>query len=254
MTMEGGDVGSLVFAAAILSLAAFVQAVSGFGLALVATAALPLVMPLKEAVAAVSVFNLFVCVVAMWHHWRAFSWRLAWPVSLAMCAGIPAGFYLHHALDPALLLRLLGGVLVAIAAADLRFSPRREYRLPGWSAIPLGLAGGVAGGAFNVGGPPVVAWVYSQNWENARNVAVLQAVFFASGVTRNVLMGFAGDYTRGLFVTLAWSALPAAVAIWLGKHALDRIPKRALRLGVFLFVLAMGLRYLLVSPSASGGP
>ncbi len=235
---------SLAAAVLVLSVAAFVQSVSGFGLALVATAALPLVMPLHESIALVSVFNLFVSTVTLWHNRAGFSWRESWPILLCLCAGIPVGFYFLHSADAGILIRVLGLALVAIALFDLRFSPRSDYRLPGWTVVPLGLAGGVAGGAFNVGGPPVVAYVYSQNWEKARNVAVLQTVFLAGGLTRNALMGAAGDYSRGLFSVLVWAVIPAALAIALGKRLLERIPKQRLRTGVFLFVLLMGAKYL----------
>jgi uncharacterized protein len=235
---------SLVAAVLVLSVAAFVQSVSGFGMALVATAALPLVMPLHEAIALVSVFNLFVSAVTLWHNRVEFSWKEAWPILLCMCAGIPVGFFFLHETDAGLLIRVLGLVLVVIALFDLRFSPKSDYRLPGWSVVPLGLTGGVAGGAFNVGGPPVVAYVYSQNWEKARNVAVLQTVFLAGGLTRNLLMGAAGDYSRGLFVVLIWAVIPAALAIALGKRLLEHLPKQRLRSGVFYFVLLMGAKYL----------
>lgn len=238
------EFGPLALAILILSAAAFVQSVSGFGLALVATAALPLVMPLAEGIALVSVFNLFVCAVALWHNRAAFSWSAAWPIALFMCLGMPPGFHFLHSTDPALLIRTLGAILVGIALFDLRFSPRTGVRMPGWMAAPLGLIGGVAGGAFNVGGPPIVAYVYSQNWDKARNVAVLQTVFFCGGLTRNALMGTAGDHTRHIFMVLACSALPAAISIALGKKLLERIPKEKLRTWVFLFVLVMGLKYL----------
>ncbi len=238
---------SIAAAVLILSAAAFVQSVSGFGMALVASAALPLVMPLHEGIALVAVFNLFVCVVTLWHNRAAFSWSSAWPIALFMCLGIPIGFFFLHSADPAILIRVLGAVLVTIAIFDLRFSPKADHhRMPGWAAAPLGLLGGVVGGAFNVGGPPVVAYVYSQNWEKARNVAVLQTVFLCGGLTRNALMGPAGDYTRQLFLVLAWSAIPAALSIALGKWLLEKIPKQRLRTGVFLFVLAMGVKYLVL--------
>ena len=102
------------------------------------------------------------------------------------------------------------------------------------------------GGAFNVGGPPIVAYVYSQGWEKARNVAVLQTVFLAGGFTRNALMGTTGDYTRELFLLLAWAVVPSAIAIALGKKALHLILKQILRTSVFLFVLVLGSKYLLM--------
>ena len=236
---------SLIAAVLILSAAAFVQSVSGFGMALVAMAGLPLVMPLREAISLVAVFNLFASLVTLWHNRAGFSWQSVLPLAISIGVGVPIGFYFLHSADPEIVKRSLGAVLVLIAVSDLRLSPHHHYRLPSWAAVPLGFTGGLVGGAFNVGGPPIVAFVYSQNWSKVRSVAVLQAVFFLSGLVRNALMGPAGDYTRNLFVVLAWTIVPSMVTIALGKKLLDRIPKAVLRKGVFGFVLVMGLKYLI---------
>jgi len=235
----------LVFAVAILAAGAFVQSVSGFGLALVAVAALPIVMPLREAVSLVTLFNLFVCVVTLWHNRAGFSWRKALPLIASMCVGIPIGFTFLHAASPGLVIRMLGAILIAIAVSDLWLSRRHDFSLPQFFAYPLGFIGGMVGGAFNVGGPPAVAFVYSQNWSKTATVAVLQTAFFCSGLTRTVMMGSAGDVSRDLLILLAWTLIPGAIAIALGKRALEHIPKKALRLVVFSFVLVMGLLYLI---------
>ena len=236
---------SLIAAVLILSAAAFINSVSGFGMALIATAGLPLVMPLHEAISLVAVFNLFVSLVTFWHNRSGFSWKSVLPLAISICLGVPIGFFFLHSADPEVVKRVLGGVLVLIAVSDLRLSPNHHYQLPPWTAVPLGFTGGLVGGAFNVGGPPIVAFVYSQDWSKVRCVAVLQAVYFLSGIVRNGLMGPAGDYTRTLFVVLAWSILPSMITIALGKKLLDRIPKAALRRAVFIFVLVMGLKYLI---------
>ena len=100
------------------------------------------------------------------------------------------------------------------------------------------------GGAFNVAGPPVVAYAYSQPWSKTQTVAVLQTVFLLCGLLRNGLMAASGDYTVLLFKWIAWSIPPAFLAIWLGKLLLDRLPKDLLKVAVFTFILAMGVKYL----------
>ena len=73
---------------------------------------------------------------------------------------------------------------------------------------------------------------------------MLQTAFFCSGVTRTAFMGSAGDVNRDLFILLAWTLVPATLAIALGKRALEHISKKALRFVVFSFVLVMGTLYL----------
>ena len=47
---------------------------------------------------------------------------------------------------------------------------------------------------------PVAVYVYSQPWSKSRTVGVLAVTFLAAGLTRNLLMGPAGDYTRPVLV------------------------------------------------------
>ena len=90
-----------------------------------------------------------------------------------------------------------------------------------------------------------MVYSYSRPWSKTEVVAVLQSCFLTGGVTRNLLMGIEGDYTRELLILVAWCAVPAGIGIWLGKLTLDRLPAPVLRRIVFLFVLAMGLKYLI---------
>jgi len=238
----------ICIAALILAIAAFVQSATGFGMALVCMAGLPLIMQVPEAVALVAVFNLLVTANVMWLNRSGFSWPKAWPLALAMVIGIPLGYFGFKSIDATLIIRILGGLLVTISLTDLRLSkrgPEKALQLPRWAAFPIGLGGGILGGAFNIGGPPIVAYVYYQNWSKAQAVAVLQSCFLAGGITRNLLMAGQGDYSKGLFVIVAAAIIPAAIAIWLGKRTLDRLPQSLLRKIVFIFVLLMGIKYLI---------
>ncbi|NNE92152.1 MAG: sulfite exporter TauE/SafE family protein [Verrucomicrobiales bacterium] len=236
----------LLAAVAILAVAAFVQSATGFGLALVCVAALPLLMEVHEAVALVAFFNLLVTSTIFWLNRHDFSWKAAWPLVLTMVIGIPLGYYGMHALPEKTVIRVLGGILVAIALSDFRMALKRGkgLRLPGWLAVPAGFTGGILGGAFNIGGPPIVAFAYSQGWKPARCVAILQSCFLAGGMFRNLLMGIKGEFTKDILIISAWAAIPALLAIWLGKKTLDSLPAPLLRRLVFLFVLGMGLKYL----------
>lgn len=252
--------------ALVLAVASFVQSACGFGFALVAVSALPQIIGLAPAIALIAAFNLLVSVTTLWWNRGGFSWQKAWPLTLAICLTLPIGFWFLKSADPTLLLRVLGVILIVVALMDLRGSllERRRKRnqaadpvdpdsteivtvahaLPAWSVWPLGLIGGLLGGAFNVAGPPVVAYAYSQPWSKTQTVAVLQTVFLICGLLRNGLMAASGDYTLQLFKWIAWSLPPALLAIWLGKLLLDRLPKDLLKVAVFTFILAMGVKYL----------
>ncbi len=228
----------------ILAVSSFVQSVSGFGFALIAVAALPAVIDLREAVALIAIFNLFVSATTLLMNRQGLDWKRALPIIIAGVATLPIGFFYLHSAPKGLLLQILGVVLIVLGVAEFVMARRGHLAMPKWAVWPLGMFGGVLGGAFNVAGPPIVAYVYGQPWRKTEMVAVLQAVFLAMGLTRNALMGAAGDYSWGLMELVAWSLLPAFLAIWAGRKVLDHIPREKLRMGVFVFLVAMGVYYV----------
>lgn len=259
--------------ALVLAGAAFVQSASGFGFALVAVAALPQIIGLESAISLIAAFNLLVSLSTLWLNRGDFSWPRTWPLAVAICATLPIGFWFLKNADGTILIRVLGIILIVVAVMDLRMAAVNFWQtrvlktkptrgaaapvdamtpgvdvqtLPKWSVWPLGLIGGLLGGAFNVSGPPAVAYAYSQPWTKLQIVAVLQTVFLIAGLFRNGLMVTAGDYNAQLFRWILCSIPAALVAIWLGKKLLDRLPKNLLKLLVFTFILVMGLKYLLV--------
>lgn len=245
------EITALILVALIMATAAFVQSVSGFGMAIVAVALLPLVMDLKDAIALIAVFNLFVSALTLIWNRAGFSWKIARPLILGMMIGIPLGFFFLHSTDSTILIRVLGIVLIFIAISDVILSRKSQYSLPSWSSWPLAIFGGVIGGAFNVGGPPIVAYIYSQKWSKTQIVAVLQSVFLFGGFFRNGLM-ITRDLTTEGKTDWSWNlainflaAIPLSIlAIYLGKKCLDRIPQSTLRATVFAFIFIMGAKYL----------
>ncbi len=241
-----------ILVALFLAASAFVQSVSGFGMAVVAVATLPQVISLKDAIALIAVFNLFVSTLTLFWNRSGFSWKVARPLVLGMSLGIPIGFFFLHTADAVIVIRALGAILILISLCDSLLSRRSHLSLPAWSAWPIAFFGGAIGGAFNVGGPPVVAYTYSQNWSKTQTVAVLQTVFLIAGAFRNALM-VGRDLTTSGKTDWSWAlalhfltSVPLAVlAIYFGKLCLDRIPQSILRATVFSFIFIMGTKYLL---------
>lgn len=237
--------GVLIGIVLLLSVAAFVQSLSGFGMALVAIAALPMVMAVREAIALITVFNLFVATMTLSMNWRGFRLRGAGGVILSFIIGIPLGYYFLQGLDERVVIRLLGGALVALALFEILMLRRGHFVLPQWMGGACGLAGGLLGGAFNTGGPPIVAYVYSQDWSKAQIVATLQIAFLGGGLLRTSLMGLEGEHSVRIWMIVAWALVPTMFSVWLGHRLLGRVSLHWLRFGVFAFLLSMGLKYLL---------
>lgn len=233
---------------AILSLAAFVQGLTGFGFGLVSMALLPLVWPLPLASLIVVVFNIPVPLLTFWANRRHYHWRDGLGLVVGTACGVPIGVYLLVAAPPELLLRSLGAVMIAFALYELivaRGGNDEGNGLPGAAGFPLGLVSGVLGGAFNVGGPPAIAYAYSRPWCKEQVVAVLQVTFVLAAALRLLLSGVNGWFTAQVWTLSAWAAIPVSLCLLIGTRLFRRVPQQPLRQGVFLFLGVMGCKYML---------
>jgi uncharacterized membrane protein YfcA len=229
-----------------LFLAGFTQGALGFGFGIVAMAFLPLAISIHQATPLVVVFTVPLMAFSFCLYRRHFQWRDGWLLILGSCLGIPIGVYALAILSETVLLRTLGALLLAFVLHEsLQRRMKRSIEFPPWSAAAVGVLSGAGSGAFNIGGPPLVAYAYAQPWSKERVVAFLQVVFFVSATLRLTMMWSGGFITPDVLRLAVWGALPAGAALLLGTLLLRRIPTEKLRTGVFLFIGVMALKYLI---------
>ena len=231
----------------VLSLAGFVQGLTGFGFGLAAVALLPLVLELKDAQVVVALLNVVVCMVTFLATWRHFRWRDGRGLVIGSVVGVPIGFFALVWLPTAFLLRALGLLLCVFSASELWRGERVLFRIPASWGFPVGVAGGCLGGALNVGGPPTVAYVYSQPWTKEQIVSLMQVCFGLCAVFRLGLL-INSDLIRHELVHVSLLATaPLLLTTWLGSLLLKRVPQDKLKIGVFAFLFVMGLKYLFLT-------
>ena len=228
----------------VVCLAGFTQGLSGFGFGLVAMPLLLLLMNLKEAAALTVLLNLLVCGLTFLSTRNHYSFRQGLDLVVGTCLGVPLGVYALVRLNDVLLLRVLGGAMVLMCAHEFILARARSVHLSPRLGLPFGLLSGSLSGAFGMGGPPAVAFTYSQPWSKEQIVALLQVVFGLSAVLRLLLLGSAGLLASPLVLTGLWSIVPLTVAILLGQKCFAKIPQPVLRSATFIFLGAMGMKYL----------
>lgn len=244
---------------AIILLASALQAAVGFGFGLLAVGALSLFIQLTTTTPLLGLLNLPVTVYLYWKLRRSVVWAGLGPIIAGMLAGIPFGIFVLVNWDQDLLLRVLAVVLILAAGRSLaagsansngtpQAAAARDCTLTGRCAGALvGLATGALGGAFNVGGPPIIAYVYCRPWSKEQRTATLQAVFTISLVTRIIIMALppASLYDGPLLLT-ALACLPGALlGMPIGYAVFRRFPPRALELFVAGFLCLIGIKLLI---------
>lgn len=235
---------ALMLTVATLALAGFVQSLTGFGFGLVAMALLPLFLEFKESYFIIIIPNLVVCGINFAANYRHFQWRQGLGLFIGSCLAVPMGFATMVNLKPGWLMLGLGILICVFAASELLMSRTRPLKLPESTGWPVGLASGALSGAFNMGGPPAVAYVYSQTWAKEHNIALLQLVFGTSSIIRLCLMQGVGAITGRLLWISLLATPPLLAAIYTGNRLLRWIKREHLRVVVFLFLLAIGIKYV----------
>lgn len=207
---------------------------------------LPLFVDLPRAAAIVGVLDLLVSGVAFFANRKYYDWRRGLNLVVGSCCGIPIGVYLLVKAPPYLLLRLLGAVMIAASLNEWRTRWCSYNRsIPQWVGFPVGLFSGALGGALNTGGPPAVAYAYSQPWSNQQTIALLQVVFGSASLLRLLFFGVHGLVTPSSVSLFTWAAIPVSLSILLGTLLCRRVPQTHLKTAIFLFLAVMGFNYLL---------
>ncbi len=236
----------LLLATAVLSLAGFVQGLTGFGFGMTAMSLLPLVLGLHEAQAVVTLTSTAACVLMAAFTLRNVPWAGLPQLWLGTLVGVPLGFELFELLPQAMITRLLGAMLCGMVLFEFFVARRKSLRWPRWLEPIVGVASGILTGAFNIGGPPLVACIYSQPWSKEQHVAGLTAVFLSGGLIRVGLLLAQHDLPSAAWSASSWALLPMLVAIVCGNRVLGYVPQQQLRAAVFTVLLILGGRYLIV--------
>lgn len=236
-----------------LGVSAFIQALTGFGFAIVSVG----VLSQLEWIAHSSIFNDLQPVAAVlggvvgWSlvlpEINKVNWRELAPLLIASTIATPIGAVLFESIDPSLALRGLGALIFGFVVYSLTGVkvPRILGGKPG--ALFLGAVAGAFGGAFDIAGPPLVVHAQAAEWapENGdfkRNILAVVSVNSLLVVGWDIISGRAADYYVLDFVLYSLPLVMVGIAAgkWLG----NRLDAAAFKNIVLLVCLTMGVRLL----------
>jgi hypothetical protein len=221
-------------------LASFVAGLFGFGFGIVATAGLSLTMELVHAANVVNLVSPFVTASLFWQLRGHVSWRPVRRIAPWLLAGVALGVLALTSLDARILARALGAVVVAVSLWNLSARPLRVPETWLSDALAGGLSG-LFGGAFNSGGPPLIAYVYSRPGTPAQLKATLQALFLCSTFARMAFASAQGVMERSALWEAALATPFALAGQWAGHALSERLPSERFRRLAWLGLLSLGV-------------
>lgn len=237
------DPGAYAVVAAAVFTGALLNALSGFGFALITVPLMALVVGPKDAVVLSAIVGLLSNATLALRSRVDIDRPVAGRLLAGSLLGMPIGVVVltRIAEDP---LKVMIAVAVLATAALLASGWRLRNPHPS-TDVGAGLLSGMFNTSIGISGPPVVILLQGRGMAKAPFRATSVTVFAIAGVVALVLFGIAGRYDRSVLVAAA-VALPALPLGWLvGARVHRRVPEERFRLLVLvLMVLTASLTIL----------
>ena len=234
---------------AIVAACAWLQAVSGFALALGLLGAMTEfhLTPIPVTAVVVSLLGLAGSAVALVGERRAVNWRRLVPIALGMLPTVGLGVWLmeHLAQQATSSLQVILGAFIVLGGALMLLRPTtRERPARRRTGILAGLFGGLFGGLFAAIAPPVVYHLYREPITVDAVRATLHALIVVGVAMRMAYVALFSE-VQPLALELVLYALPVVVVATLaGRHFTPTLSGRAQRRVAVVLMMALGVPLL----------
>jgi uncharacterized protein len=234
---------SLVLIGVVLFWSAFTQSVSGFGVALVSMALLPLLIDVQSATALVALIVIVVDIGVLARYYKSLRFGDVWPLLLPSFFGVPLGIFLLRYIEESVMLLFLGIILVGYAVYALMGFRLFELKGRGWAYL-AGFLGGLLGGAYNANGPPIIIYANCRRWKPDVFKGNLQSFFLFNSFVIAIGHAVGGNFTPEVW-RMFLAGLPGIILGLLAGIALDkRINPIVFRKIVLVLLLVMGIKMI----------
>ena len=239
---------NILWIGGVIGLAAAVQSLAGFGVALVAIALLPCFLELQLAIPLV----LLLCLLSsmgLWIYYRdSFDWRAIAPLVLSALVSIPIGLVGLHYVPEALARKVLGAFIVLYVAYDISRLVSPIFTMPSlesprWAYL-FGAISGFLTGAFTTGGPPLVMYANSKEWSPEEFKGNLPGVYVVALTFALTGHYFEGHLTPELWEIALWSTPLFAVGMGIGILLSKKIDAASFKRIVLSLLGVIGLKLI----------
>jgi hypothetical protein len=223
------------------SLGFFVESIIGFGGGLIAYFILGLFLDLKEMILAGLYIGTFSSTYIACNDLKSFDRKIFWSLIPICLLGTISGTFIFSYF-PSEILSLFFGILLILLAIKIVFFDK--FIFPKIFKTKLLFMGGLAQGAFGVGGPFLVNAIKS-DFKNKSSLRTTMAVFFVFfNLARWAQLLLRGQIEIQLFAKIWWVIIPVFAAIWLGYRVHLKISEEVFKKLIGLMTIFAGVKFL----------
>ncbi|MCH1506627.1 MAG: sulfite exporter TauE/SafE family protein [Verrucomicrobiales bacterium] len=242
----------MLFIGMILFVAAVVQGLIGFAMAIVA---IPLLvwtgLPLSEAIAVSMASTMVQALTGMFKLRHAIPWEIVRLSLVVRSLSLPIGILIMVQLDgieTSEVKAVLGSciILIVLVKISLKIEPKEKLAAK-WNYFAFACSGLFAG-MVGMGGPPLVLWVAAHQWNGDKikaflfaNFAILSPVgllMIWMALGPNILRAAGKGF---LFAPLV--ILGSLLGVWLGTF----VPRERLRMILYIMLIVMGIASIVMA-------
>lgn len=221
-------------------LGGFIQAVTGFGSAIIIMIFLPFIFSMTAAPAVSDAITMMLSFAMFWRYRKSVNVRGIL---------IPAGFYLFASMlviyqsafwDTGVLKVMFGIFLIILAAYFFLVSDRMKVRPSPGMNVCCAVLSGICGGLFAVSGPPVSLYYLAASKTKEEYLGTLNA-FFSIVVVFNLLSRMSNGFiTAELLPFMVLGSVAVLAGCSAGSRLSHRIPLSVMRKCVYTLMIFAG--------------
>ena len=240
---------SIVIAIFLLSIgASFVQRTTGFGFGIFIMTMLPYLMPTYgEATTLSGILALTTSAAIVWRLRRYVTWQRMWPILLTFMVVSTMAIFVLTRIEDHILRRILGVALIVISIYFALFS--QKVKLPTTKQVQVGAGtlSGLMGGFFGMQGPPAVLYFIQSEPTKEHYMAMAQTYFLIGNVMMTLVRAYNGFFTTTVLTDYCFGLGGVIIGTTLGAYVFKRIPNRAFRYVVYVYIGVSGMIILLTN-------
>jgi uncharacterized membrane protein YfcA len=219
----------IVVLSLLTTVAAFVAGVSGFGFAVFLMSFFPLILGIKDANVLVSLAGIAITLYMFVPLRRKVKWGVVARVLTGMAFGIPAGVWILVRVDENILAIGLGTFILLYIVYDILIRHRFKKHVPLYFGYFAGLLGGGFAGAITAGGPPIVAFLSSLEYDKETTKANVLAYITIASLYKVVFLLHYDLVTGQILMYTAILLIPSFAGMLAGKAVFNRLSNELFR-------------------------
>lgn len=235
------DLETLLLLEAIILLAAFIQGAVGFAFGMTSMGLAVFLIDARVASIIVSPLAAANVALALWSVRHAIHLRNVVPMVVGMVIGLPFGLLILLEGSTSIIRISVAVLLVYVGTSRLLSNGHTRRPLHPWWGYVAGLFAGVVGGATNIGGPPLIAYVAHQPWKPVVFKASLLTCFLVSSGLKTITLGIEGSLDARLLTSVAVLLPAVVVGSQIGIVFFNRVNQRLFGHLVSVLIVVLGI-------------